>query len=79
MGARSSDDARGALAWLLRRRWAMTAAREAARLTLARLELVRPGAAAARERRMQASSSAADARRESCWQQRGPLRGRPWL
>ena len=79
MGARSSDDARGALAWLLRRRWAMTAAREAARLTLARLELVGPGAVAARERRMQASSSAADARRESCWQQRGPLRGRPWL
>ena len=78
MGARSPDEARGALAWLLRRRWAMTSAREAARLTLARLDLVRAGAAAARDRRVQAASSAAEARRESCWQQRGPLRGRPW-
>ena len=77
MGARGPDEARGALVWLLRRRWATTAAWEAARLTLARLELVGPGAFATRERRVQASSSAAQARRDSCWQQRGLLRGRP--
>ena len=40
MQARSADEAQGALAWLLRRRWALTALRENARLKLERLEFV---------------------------------------
>ena len=51
MRCQSVDAARGALAWMLRRRWAMTAMREAARLKLDRLELVGTGAAAAHSRR----------------------------
>ena len=40
MQARSADEAQGALAWMLRRRWALTALRENARLKLERLEFV---------------------------------------
>ena len=40
MKARRIDDAKGALAWLLRRRWGITAVRENARLVLDRLQFV---------------------------------------
>ena len=76
MGAASPSEAHGALAWLIKRRWAMTAAREAARLTLARLEFVGRGAAAALRRRKTAESIAARMRRESCWQHRCPIHWR---
>ena len=49
------DRAVGALAWLLRRRWGLTALREAARLKLSRLEYVGRGAAVAQRRRDRAS------------------------
>ena len=49
--ARSPVEARGALAWLLRRRWGMTALREKARVKLERLEFVGRGAALAADRR----------------------------
>ena len=72
MGAQSPEDARGALAWLLKRRWAITAVRENARLILTRLEMVGRGAdAAADRRRVQADSEAARARHVSCWQRHG--------
>ena len=51
MRARSETEAQGALAWLLRRRWGLAAAREAARLILDRLQFVGPGAGAADLRR----------------------------
>ena len=40
MKASNEKEAKGALAWLLRRRWGMTALRENARLTLDRLQFV---------------------------------------
>ena len=40
MKARQPDEAQGALAWLLRRRWGLTALRENARLTLERLQYI---------------------------------------
>ena len=40
MKARCPEEAKGALAWLLRRRWAITAVRENARLVLDRLQFV---------------------------------------
>ena len=40
MKARQPDEAQGALAWLLRRRWGITALRENARLTLERLQYI---------------------------------------
>lgn len=43
--------ARGALAWLIRHRWAMTVLCENARLNIERMEYVGQGAAAAAERR----------------------------
>ena len=46
----------GVLAWLLRRRWALTALRENARLKLDRLEFVGRDAFAASERRACASA-----------------------
>jgi hypothetical protein len=52
MRCQDADAAKGALAWMLRRRWAMTAVREAARLKLERLELVGRGAAEAIVRRV---------------------------
>ena len=51
MQAASPQEASGAIAWLLRRRWAMTALRESARLKLERLEFVGRGAAVAADRR----------------------------
>ena len=49
--------AKGAIAWLLRRRWAHTALREAARLKLERLEHAGQGAAAAARRRSEAQGN----------------------
>ena len=72
MLARDPEEARGSVAWLLKRRWGVTAARAAARLTLSRLEFVGRGAAAAVNRRREATGRAAQARRASCWQRRGP-------
>ena len=57
MGSTDEAAACGALAWLLRRRWGMTALRECARLKLDRLELVGRGAAAAASRRAAAASA----------------------
>ena len=51
--------ARGILAWMLRRRWGMTALRENARLKLERLEFVGRGAQAAADRRSLASAASA--------------------
>ena len=73
MRADSAAEAKGALAWLLRRRWALTALRENARLTLERLELVGRGASAAAARRTQAADgAAARARRAACTFYRWP-------
>ena len=53
---------------MLRRRWALTALRENARLTLERLEFVGRGAAAAAQRRGAAAAvAAARARRQASW------------
>ena len=51
MRCQTDEVAKGALAWMLRRRWALTALREVARLKLDRLELVGRGADAAFARR----------------------------
>eukprot|EP00973_Karenia_brevis_P051740 7187610-Karenia_brevis.AAC.1 len=51
MRAREPADAVGSLAWLLRRRWGVTAWREAVRLLLDRLALVGSGASLAASRR----------------------------
>ena len=59
MGSRDQPAAVGTLAWLLRRRWGMTALRENARLKLDRLEFVGRGAAAAICRRQAAAAGAA--------------------
>ena len=60
-------EARGVLVWLLRRRWGICAFRENARLLLARLELVGPGAVAAAARREAANGDVAHrARRAAC-------------
>ena len=73
MRSRSPLEARGALAWLLRRRWGMTALREAARLKLERLEFVGRGAALAADRRIsQWGAASAVVRRGACQFWRGP-------
>ena len=73
MRAESQEAARGVLAWLLRRRWGMTALREAARLKLEGLEFVGRGAAMASDRRVAASAvAAARARQGACRFQQGP-------
>jgi hypothetical protein len=73
MQVATPGSAQGVLAWLLRRRWGMTAMREAARLKLERLEFVGRGAANAADRRDTASvSNAAAARRAACSFWRGP-------
>ena len=51
MGCIGEEQAVGCLAWLLRRRWGLTAVRECARLKLERLAFVGRGAAAASRRR----------------------------
>jgi len=75
MQADGAGTARGALAWLLRWRWALTAVRDVPRLTLARLEYVGCAALAAAERRAAAQGEAARARRAACRDVRGPYRG----
>ena len=51
MRAKDSGDAMGVLAWVLRRRWAMTAWRASARLLLDRLDYVGRGSLRAHARR----------------------------
>ena len=51
MRAQSPEEVRGALAWLLRRRWGFTALRESARLLLDRVHLLHPGVSAGTARR----------------------------
>ena len=73
MRARVPDEAQGVLAWMLRRRWGLTAVREQARLKLERLEFVGRGAAAAADRRVLARTSAAAlSRRAACRFWQGP-------
>ena len=72
MRARDPDEARGALAWMLKRRWGISAVRAHARLTLARLEHVGRGAGQAVVRRIAAEGTAARARRAFCCGTRGP-------
>ena len=68
----------GTLAWLLRRRWGLTALRENARLKLDRLQYVGRGAAAAIQRRTLASQAhAARQRAAACTFLSGP-RARAW-
>ena len=67
MRAREPQDANGTLAWLLRRRWGMTAWRSAARLLLDRLAYVGRGAGRATGRRAAAAEAAAEARRAAHW------------
>ena len=64
MRCKDATSAVGALAWMLRRRWALTALRENARLKLERLEFVGRGAEAAVTRRV-ASRTAHEARARS--------------
>ena len=59
IGCGDDGSARGILAWMLRRRWGMTARRENARLKLERLEYVGRGAQAAADRRSLASATSA--------------------
>jgi hypothetical protein len=67
MRARAEDEARAALTSMLRRRWAMTAVRENARLLLARLRFVGWHAGQALQRRSHAAEdAAARARRAAC-------------
>ena len=69
----SPTEAKGVLAWLLRRRWAITALRENARLKLERLQFVGRGAAAAAQRRaVPVSASGVTARRAACTFWQGP-------
>ena len=71
MQTSNAESAKSILAWLLRRRWGMTALREAARLKLNCFEFVGRGAAAASDRRIDASGAiAARVRRAAChfWQ-----------
>ena len=66
------SEAQGILAWMLRRRWGMTALREAARLKLERLQFVGRGAAAAADRRVAFAAPSAAARRNACSFWQGP-------
>ena len=62
MKARSAEEAKGAFAWLLRRRWGITALRENARLRLDRLQYLGAGARGGDQR---AAASFANAERRS--------------
>ena len=73
MRAVDEESARGALAWLLKRRWAISAVRKCARLALAHLELVGRGAAAAERRKAAGIEASAQACRVSCWAARGQV------
>ena len=69
----------GIVAWLLKRRWGLTALREQARLKLARLEYVGRGAVAAAGRRMHARDMLVSGLRAAAGFDSGPrgrLRGR---
>eukprot|EP00973_Karenia_brevis_P060221 8379624-Karenia_brevis.AAC.1 len=74
MHTREPIQAFGTMAWLLRRRWGLTAWRAAVRLMLDRLEYVGPGAPAARSRRAAADELAAASRRAAHWLFRRPRR-----
>lgn len=79
-GMRCEDpsSAIGSMAWLLRRRWGLTALRENARLKLGRLQYVGRGAAAASQRRALGSEAhAARQRAAACTLLSGP-RARAW-
>ena len=67
MRAREPSDAHGTIAWMLRRRWGMTAWRSLARLILDRLEYVGAGSMRAHDRRAAASEAATAARRSAHW------------
>ena len=56
MGCHEPSTATGVLAWMLRRRWGLTALREHARLKLDRLDYVGRGATEAARRRADASA-----------------------
>jgi hypothetical protein len=67
MRARDEDEACAALTSMIRRRWAMTAVRENARLLLTRLQFVGRHAGQAVQRRSRAAEDvAAKARRAAC-------------
>jgi len=73
MQVATPTQAQGILAWMLRRRWGMTALREAARLKLERLEFVGRGAAEASDRRRAFATSASHmVRRAACSFWQGP-------
>ena len=75
MAADTLAQAAGALAWLLRRRWALTALRANARLLIDRLELAGRGADQAVARRAHAAANhAARLRAAAVWAHRGPRR-----
>ena len=80
-GMRCEDPARavGSLAWLLRRRWALTALRENARLKLDRMEYVGRGAAAAIQRRTLAADAQAHRQRAAARTLLAGPRARAWL
>ena len=66
MKAKKKETAKGALAWLLRRRWGMMAVRENARLTLDRLAFVGGGGrASSQARSMAKAANRARARRDA--------------
>ena len=79
-GMRCEDpgSATGTLAWLLRRRWGLTALRENARLKLDRLQYVGRGAAAAIQRRALASEAFAARQRASARTLLSGPRARAW-
>ena len=68
MRAAQPQAAKALIAGLLRRRWGLTACREAARLTLDRLTLLGSGAAAADARRRAGRARAVAGRRVAAWQ-----------
>ena len=68
MGCHTEADAVGCLAWMLRRRWGVTALRENARLKLERLSYVGRGASSAAARRQRSEMEhAARARLAHAW------------
>ena len=74
MRAREPADAHGTVAWLLRRRWGMTAWKSTVRLLLDRLEYVGNGSMRAHGRRVAASEAAAAARSAAHWLFKRPRR-----
>ena len=68
MGCQDEAGARGIIAWALRRRWALTAMREHARLKLSRLQFVGPGAGRAALRRSNAQAAWAARSNAQAWE-----------